>query len=111
MRFLLDGPEIPDHLIRGVIEGAVVFLCGAGVSRRASMPLFKGLTKHIYKILGETIANEPSEQEAFKRGEYDRALRSLEKRTRRPGDPHSRVREVTAARLKAADGIKFPDHL
>ena len=86
MRFLPDGADIPDPLVRAVIAGEVVFLCGAGVSFRADMPLFKGLTEHVYATLGETPTNEVSERTAFEREEYDRALRSLEKRTHPPGD-------------------------
>ena len=110
MRFLPDGADIPDPLVRAVIAGEVVFLCGAGVSFRADMPLFKGLTEHVYATLGETPTNEVSERTAFEREEYDRALRSLEKRTHPPGDPRSRVREVAAARLRAPDGVEFRDH-
>lgn len=110
MRFLPDGADIPDPLVRGVIAGDVVFLCGAGVSFRANMPLFEELTQHVYAALGETAANEAPEQKAIEREEYDRALRLLERRTHRPGDPHSRVREVVAARLKVPDGVEFCEH-
>ena len=110
MRFLPDGADIPDDLVRAVMAGEVTFLCGAGVSFRARMPLFKGLTEDVYATLGETPANEASERTAFEREEYDRALRSLEKRTHPPGNPQSRVREVVGARLKSPDGVEFPDH-
>src|SRR5262249_54802173 len=46
----------------------------------------------------------------FERGEYDRALRSLEKRTHQPGTP-SRVRVAVAELLYAAPGVRVPDHL
>jgi len=111
MRFLPDGADIPDDLIRAVKAGGVVFLCGAGVSRRVDFPSFKGLTDQIYDRLGETRTDEAPEQKAFGRGEYDRVLRSLEKRTHRPGNPLSRVREAAAALLAAKDGAKLPDHL
>ncbi len=110
MRFLQDGADIPDHLVRAVITGDVVILCGAGVSFRADLPLFKGLTEDVYAALGETAANEAPELKAIEREEYDRALRLLERRTHRPGDPRSRVREVVAARLKAPDGVEFCEH-
>ena len=67
MRFLPDGADIPDPLIRAVIMGDAVFLCGAGVSFRSDMPLFKGLTEHVYQTLGETPENEAPEQKAFER--------------------------------------------
>lgn len=110
MRFLPDGTDIPDELIRAVTAGDVVFLCGAGVSRQVGLPSFKGLTEQVYGKLGENWANEPAEREAFNRGEYDRALRSLEKRTTRPGT-QSRVRIAVVELLAARDGISFPDHL
>jgi SIR2-like domain len=110
MRFLEDGTNIPDELIRAVTDGAAVFLCGAGVSMRADMPSFKQLTEQVYYKLGETFANEFAERHAFERAEYDRALRSLEKRTHRPGTP-SRVRAAVAELLTAKDGLAVPDHL
>jgi hypothetical protein len=44
--------------------------------------LFRELTEQIYADIGETPKNEAAEEEALKRGEYDRALGSLERRTR-----------------------------
>jgi hypothetical protein len=110
MRFLEGGADIPNDLIRAVTEGSAVFLCGAGVSMRVRMPSFKGLTEQVYQKLGEVYTNEPAECRAFERGEYDRALRSLEKRTHQPGTP-SRVRVAVAELLYAAPGIRAPDHL
>jgi hypothetical protein len=110
MRFLEDGADIPDELIRAVIDGDVVFVCGAGVSRRAGLPSFEGLTELVYRELGETRHNEPAERTAFERTEYDRVLRSLEKRTHRPGT-QSRVRNAVAKLLVASDDVDVPDHL
>ena len=52
MRFLEDGPEIPDLLLENRDIGRVVFFCGAGISRYAGipdleMPDFAGLTQHV----------------------------------------------------------------
>jgi NAD-dependent SIR2 family protein deacetylase len=71
-----------------------VFVCGAGVSRRIGMPLFRKLTEQIYADIGETPENEAAEEEVLKRGEYDRALRSLERRTHLPKAP-SRISDCT----------------
>ena len=109
MRFLEHGADIPDELIRAVINGSATFLCGAGVSLRVSLPLFKELTEFVYARLGESPNDEPAEHNAIASKEYDRALRSLEKRTHRPGTP-SRVRDAVAKRL-AAPPVAFPDHL
>jgi hypothetical protein len=110
MRFLEDGADIPNELIRAVNDGDAVFLCGAGVSRRVGLPSFEELSEQVYQELGETRLNEPAERRAFERTEYDRALRSLEKRTQGPGTP-SRVRIAVAKLLAARDGVAVPDHL
>lgn len=110
MRFFEDGADIPDDLIRAVTDGDVVFLCGAGISRRVGLPSFKELTEQVYQCLGEAPFNEPAEQKSFERHEFDRALRSLEKRTHRPGTA-SRVRNAIAPLLAAKDDIALQDHL
>jgi hypothetical protein len=110
MRFLEDGTDIPDDLIRAVIDGSAVFLCGAGVSMRANLPSFKQLAEQVYQKLGEVYTTEPAERRDFERAEYDRALRSLEKRTHRPGTT-SRVRVAVTELLIAQPDIQVPDHL
>lgn len=110
MRFIPGTPDIPDELIRDVSDGRAMFLCGAGVSKRAGMPLFDMLTDQIYAEIGETPHNEAAEIEALKRHEYDRALRSLERRTRLPKMP-SRVRAATTKLLTPVSGLVVPDHL
>ncbi len=53
MRFIANGPSIPDDLLRARDEGRVVFFCGAGVSRaRANLPDFFGLARKVIKSLG-----------------------------------------------------------
>ena len=48
MRFLKDGPSIPDDLLIARDEGRVVFFCGAGVSRaKAGLTDFYGLAKSV----------------------------------------------------------------
>lgn len=109
MRFLEQGADIPDELIRAVTNGDATFLCGAGVSYRAKLPSFKQLTARIYARLGKSPDDEPAERNAIASKEYDRALRSLEKRSRRPGTP-SRVRDTVAEILAAPDAASS-DHL
>lgn len=109
MRFLDGGADIPEDLIRAVTNGSATFLCGAGVSLRVNLPSFERLTTLVYGHLGESADGEPAERNAISRKEYDRALRSLEKRTRRPRTP-SRVRDAVAHHLAAPD-VAFPDHL
>lgn len=109
MRFVEQGADIPDELIRAVTDGSATFLCGAGVSFRVNLPSFKLLTECVYARLGETPDDEAAERNAIQSKEYDRALRSLEKRTHRPGTP-SRVRDAVAREL-APPAVAFPDHL
>lgn len=53
MRFIENGPSIPDALLRARDEGRVVFFCGAGVSRaRAGLPDFFGLAESVIQMLG-----------------------------------------------------------
>lgn len=110
MRFIPSGPDVPDALIRAVSDGDVVFLCGAGVSMGCGMPSFETLTKRVYQDLVESSTNEFAEQQAFDRGEFDRALRSLEKRTLLPRSP-SRVRLSVAAQLAFKVGMDLANHL
>jgi hypothetical protein len=55
MRFVPDGPAIPNDLIRKWRDGKVLFLAGAGVSRPAGLPLFKGLALDIYQHLNDGV--------------------------------------------------------
>ena len=53
MRFLDNGPSIPDDLLIARDESRVVFFCGAGVSRaRAKLPDFFGLANNVIQQLG-----------------------------------------------------------
>ncbi len=52
MRFLPDGPNLPDELLEERDNGNVIFLCGAGVSRPAGMPDFLGLARDVVEELG-----------------------------------------------------------
>ena len=60
MRFLADGPSIPDELLIARDEGRVIFFCGAGVSRAyARLPDFFELAKTVMDSLG-TLPESPS---------------------------------------------------
>ncbi|TXG83982.1 MAG: hypothetical protein E6R12_06040 [Sphingomonadales bacterium] len=56
MRFLSDGPIIPSHLLTQRNEGNVIFFCGAGISRRAGLPDFAGLTQEVLEKLSSKKA-------------------------------------------------------
>ena len=52
MRFLADGPSVPDALLTARDEGRVVFFCGAGVSRAyAGLSDFFGLADEVVSTL------------------------------------------------------------
>jgi NAD-dependent SIR2 family protein deacetylase len=110
MKFTETSPDIPSELIRQVNDGDVVFLCGAGVSKDVGLPLFQKLTDDVYTKLGESKANEAAERIAYGRTEYDRVLRSLEKRTLLPGTD-SRVRVAVSEILAAPVGADLSRHL
>jgi hypothetical protein len=62
LRFVADGPDIPDDLLTARDEGRVVFFCGAGVSRaRAKLPDFYGLAERVLLEL-EGSADSPSKR-------------------------------------------------
>jgi hypothetical protein len=52
MRFLENGPNIPDELLWDRDEGNVVFLCGAGISIPSGLPSFWELTKYVIDKIG-----------------------------------------------------------
>lgn len=48
VRFLAEGPSLPDELLLARDEGRVLFFCGAGVSRaNANLPGFLGLAERV----------------------------------------------------------------
>jgi hypothetical protein len=55
MRFVPDGPDVPNDLIRKWREGKVLFLAGAGVSVPSHLPLFDGLALGVYEILNDDL--------------------------------------------------------
>ena len=61
MRFLKDGPSIPDDLLIARDEGRVVFFCGAGVSKaRAGLSDFFGLAEEVIRRFGVPSDNAAS---------------------------------------------------
>nr|WP_261328993.1 SIR2 family protein [Rhizobium leguminosarum] len=53
VKFIANGPSIPDELLLARDQGRVVFFCGAGVSRaRAGLPDFFGLAEKVTDKLG-----------------------------------------------------------
>ena len=59
-------------------DGRVVFFCGAGISYRAGLPGFKGLTEGIFERLH--MLPNPAERAAMAAGRFDVAIGILENR-------------------------------
>ena len=78
MRFIKNGPDVPDRLIQNHEDGKVVFFCGAGISYPAGLPGFGGLVEKLYDKLGETPF--PDEQAALKEKRFDGVIDLLERR-------------------------------
>ncbi|MCL2790495.1 MAG: SIR2 family protein [Desulfobulbus sp.] len=95
MQFIPKGPDIPESLLQAHEEGRVVFFCGAGISRPAGLPGFKGLVDDIYKRLD--IDRDPIEQKAYKNKQFDVTLGLLERRIH---GQRTTVREVLAQALQ-----------
>jgi len=56
MRFVADGPSIPDDLLIARDAGDVIFFCGAGVSQaEAHLPNFEMLSRKVIDILGSAL--------------------------------------------------------
>jgi hypothetical protein len=109
MKFLPNSADIPNDLIRSVSDGDVIFLCGAGVSLGVGLPTFKKLTDDVYARIGEDRSHEPAEAIAYDKEEYDRVLRSLEKRTLLHGT-ESRVRVAVSQILTAPASANLSHH-
>ena len=58
MRFLEDGPNIPDELLWDRDEGNVVFLCGVGISMPSGLPSFWELTKYVIDKIGPSCDSD-----------------------------------------------------
>ena len=58
MRFLANGPNIPDLLLERRDQGRVVFFCGAGISLNAGMPTFPELTQHVVDFFDPSPGSE-----------------------------------------------------
>jgi hypothetical protein len=53
MRFIANGPDIPEDLLIARDKGDVIFFCGAGVSQaNAHLPNFERLGRDVIRILG-----------------------------------------------------------
>ena len=118
MQFIDPGPDIPDDLIRAQLAGEVVFVVGAGVSRRVGLPLFADLVAQVYERVGQACPGAPgsladvAEADAWGKGEWDRTLGLLEHRLvyTNPNrlQAENIVREAVTAILKPTRRVATP---
>jgi len=76
VQFVINGPDVPDSLLQLHADGQVVFFCGAGISRPAELPDFKGLTERLFEDFG--VPDESILRRALTECQYDRAIGLLE---------------------------------
>jgi len=89
LTFSEDGPTFPNALVDAMLDGDVVFVCGAGVSA-PQLPMFGPLVKRVFQQLAVTPT--PGEQAAIDNFRFEEALGSL---SRRLADPVRMYREVS----------------
>jgi hypothetical protein len=77
MRFIPNGPDIPERLVRAHEEGNVIFFCGAGISYPAGLQNFKWLVDQLYTKLHRERTG--AEDVAYQQQRFDAALTLLEK--------------------------------
>ncbi|MBK0022872.1 SIR2 family protein [Brucella pseudogrignonensis] len=83
MRLHPLGPDFPDALVDELLEGDVVFLCGAGVSL-PQLPSFEGLVERVYERLG--LERTRAENLAFDQKKFEEVLGALSRRLARVED-------------------------
>ena len=89
MKFIIDGPDIPNELLQLHEDGNLVIFCGSGISVKAGLPLFKGLVDRIFEKL--EIEKNDIETNAYDFYQYDRVLYLLEQRL----SSKMKVRKIT----------------
>lgn len=117
MRFIPQGPFIPDELLIAQDAGDVLFFCGAGVSfAQAKLPDFVTLAESVLDSLGSATASPARKLfEASRKFERETQLRGLVATDRifgmleREFDPRD-VRSAVAAALKPKEDVSLAAH-
>jgi len=117
MRFIPNGPSLPDELLTARDAGDVLFFCGAGVSRaEAHLPDFATLAEKVLDLLGSAL-DSPARRlfDAGRRFEKASGLTGLVATDRifgmleREFEPTD-VREAVAIALKPEPGCGLAAH-
>src|SRR5882757_6435659 len=104
MRFIKDGPDVPDRLVQKHEDGHVIFFCGAGISYPADLPGFAGLVHKVYDALGETPTK--IEAAAIKEFRFDAALDLFERRIGDRIAVRKKIFEILQPKVAAYDTHK-----
>lgn len=83
LRFSDDGPAFPERLVDALMNGEVVFLCGAGVSA-PQLPGFQQLVRDCVDRLHMPLS--PAEERSFAAERFEEVLGSVSRRLSNPDD-------------------------
>lgn len=118
-------PAIPERLLLAHSRGEVLFIVGAGISRPAKLPDFRGLVLKVYEKLDTAVHviissipptacnqwdielssltnQQAAEVKRFINGDYDVVLGMLERRMDGKSHGKSKVREAVADELRTS---------
>lgn len=117
MRFIADGPNLPDELLTARDAGQVLFFCGAGVSQaEAHLPNFPTLAGKVLASLGSAL-DSPARRlfDASRRFEKDTGLTGVVATDRIFGLLEQEfypdeVRQAVAGALVPPDGYGLAAH-
>jgi hypothetical protein len=91
LRFSDDGPAFTNVLVDAMLNGEVVFLCGAGVSA-PQLPTFGDLVTKVYARLG--LEPTPAERGAANHERYEETLGALSRRLVNPVQMYQAVTDL-----------------
>ncbi|MCW5981811.1 MAG: SIR2 family protein [Bryobacteraceae bacterium] len=105
MQWVQNGPDVPNELVDAAESGDLAILCGAGVSRKADLPLFQELVEKVYQKVSRNIADDPLEKREFRGKNFDRVLGLLEQHIEK-----AKVRGAVADILHLKEGADCSTH-
>lgn len=104
MQLVPDGPDVPLDLIEAQQDEQLVLFCGAGISKRAGLPLFGELVSQVSGDLGAP-GGEPPTLDGDEPVPDDRRMLDLEQRFGRQA-----LVDSVARRLRTPSGVELGTH-